>query len=193
MSIRDTGSGYENSRPMFARLKRYLRIQSLRMALWASDVRIAHGVRIVALSGDVRQCNILTARIDDALTLLRRTHPAVYARATRYVAVLAAISLHGRVGEYVHELKTCLIDSEYASSSNVGPVQIAIIIAHEASHARVRAAGIPFCEATSTRIERGAVRSEISILKRLPDRSNLLAWATERMTRTMRDAPPDKD
>jgi hypothetical protein len=171
---------------MLAQLKRYLRTLSLRAALWASDVRTAHGVKIVALSGDQAQCDIVTARIDEALSMLRRTHPAIYARATRHLAVFAAIRLHGRVGEYVHELNTCLIDTEYASSSTVGPVQIAIIIGHEASHARVRAAGIPFCETTSTRIERGAIRSEISLLMRLPERVDLLAWATERMTRIRR-------
>jgi len=69
-------------------------------------------------------------------------------------------------GRYLAGLRTCLIGVGYAR--RVGSLDLALMIVHEATHARLSRAGFRYLGECRERIERICVAAEIAFAQRVP-------------------------
>jgi hypothetical protein len=112
-----------------------------------------------------------------ALALVARHDPARLARMRRDVATIAAVRAGGDV--YQHATRTILVD--WPSFVRGTAERNALLLVHEATHARLCAAGITYEAAIRPRVEAACVAQEAAFLARLPESPARHALA-ERMT-----------
>jgi hypothetical protein len=132
------------------------------------------GLPIVDFSpGDTFKATL--PQIREALELIDYYDPCRGRRLRRDVKyIILTRTRVSAVAEYWHSLQACLFDVDFVAANTAAVV--AMLVAHEATHARLRRAGV---RAERHRIERCCVSQEIAFAERLPEpgRSALIAWA----------------
>lgn len=119
------------------------------------DVRVAHSAEN---AGDVFK------KVGDALSLIARHRPRLAARLRRDVKHLLFADVSG--GRYLAGLQVCLIAVGYAR--RVPPLELAMMIVHEATHARLSRAGFRYVGECRERLERICVRAEVAFAQCVP-------------------------
>lgn len=76
-------------------------------------------------------------------------------------------------GDYHHSIRTCRISISYAR--RVPPVELAMMIVHEATHARLADEGRKYYGDQRENIERECVAEEIAFAKRIPGTEQVVA------------------
>jgi hypothetical protein len=110
-----------------------------------------------------------STRIEQALHLVERHSPLHYARILRNLERIWIFLLsHGRA-EYNEALGACVIDERLIADPETNTEELASIIVHEATHARLDRCGIEYREELRVRIETVCLRRELDFAARLPD------------------------
>jgi hypothetical protein len=108
-------------------------------------------------------------RVEDALSLIKRHSPLHYLRVVRNLKrVWVHLVPHGN-GCYYGPLEACLLDPRYVLHEATTLEDIASVIVHEATHARVERWGIEYEEPKRVRIEAICRRRELNFLTGLPN------------------------
>jgi len=77
------------------------------------------------------------------------------------------------LAEYNHSLRACVLDERYVADSATSVEQIASIIVHEATHARLERRGIRYKEELRAEMRRSAFVERLTFAVRLPDSAQL--------------------
>jgi hypothetical protein len=115
-------------------------------------------------------------RISEALELIRARAPRRSERLRRDVRRIVVIAAGGP--EYWPEADAIVVTRRTLDQSRE---EVALVIVHEATHARLWAMGIPYIHALRGRIEHTCVRAEVAFAQTLPDAEG---W-TERLQRKL--------
>lgn len=99
-----------------------------------------------------------------ALRLIAATDTRCYRRIRKHVATV--LFAYGSGGQYLTRLRTCHISIEYAR--RVTPLELAMMIVHEATHARLWYIGCGYDDSVRERVERACVSAEIAFASRIP-------------------------
>jgi hypothetical protein len=83
--------------------------------------------------------------------------------------------------EWMDDLQTCILDRNYLLRSDVSVCEIAQMIVHEATHARLCKLKIKYTEDIRDRVERICVKSEIAFAKRLANGQKEIEIAQSRL------------
>lgn len=75
----------------------------------------------------------------------------------------------GNLGEYIHYNATCALSVRHLARDETRGEEIASIIVHEATHARLEKAGFEYVEVNRLRIEQICFRRERAFGQKLPD------------------------
>ncbi len=119
------------------------------------------------------------AKVAAALQLIRTTDPRRFFRLRRDVKRVVLSPAAGSAGEYWPHFDALVLDSGYVK--NVDQIAIAGTLVHEATHARLHQAGIPYSLSLRERIERRCVAEEVAFVKHFPGSEGLVQGALERL------------
>lgn len=108
-------------------------------------------------------------RIDESLGLIERVQPIRFRQIVRDLRCVWVRGLSGKRGEYNHTVRACSIAESAFEGHYNRPEEIALIIIHEATHARLTRLGIDYDEAIRSRVEAICHRRELSFAKLLGD------------------------
>jgi hypothetical protein len=126
---------------------------------------------------------LLCARLGEALEAIRRTDSRRAARIRQDVRRFALMQPPtGGVGEYSPTLEAIIIRPAFLLERPI--MSVALLIVHEATHARLRRKGLRYLPGVKNRHERRCVREEISFAGRLGDpqeREERLTWLAEKL------------
>lgn len=135
-----------------------------RLLLARSCGRQVHGIWI----GSWRPPDNST-RIEQALRLVEQHSPLHYARILGNLERIWIFLLsHGRA-KYNEALGACVIDERLMADPQTTTEELASIIVHEATHAKLDRCGIEYEEGLRARIEAVCLRRELDFVARLPD------------------------
>ena len=133
------------------------------LLIWTARRRIVEGVR-VCVSHSAEDADDVFEKAAEALRLIARYAPRMSARMRRDVKRLLFGDVFG--GRYLAGLQTCLIGTDYARRAL--PLELAMMVVHEATHARLARAGFRYVGACRERIERICIAAEIAFAERVP-------------------------
>lgn len=131
------------------------------LLIWLSERRIVEGCEVLVVGEDSEE---VFRKVGDALRLVREYGPRFHARLRRDVRRLLLTDTAG--GTYLPGLNTCRIGIDYVR--RVPPLDLAMMIVHEATHARLSRLGFPYVGECRERIERACVDTEITFARRVP-------------------------
>ena len=153
------------------------------MRLWerrASTV-VVDGIRIA--NGDWADDDAHLAalrRIADALELIRSVDRRRYARLTQDVRRIILIPQLGTPAAFIPSRRAVTVGPEYVTNASLP--KLAMTLVHEATHARLHAAGIGIEEEIRARLERVCVEQEAQFAEALgPQHAHLAAKARQRL------------
>jgi hypothetical protein len=143
------------------------------MIRW-SEVRRIEGLEVRVFE-DRAVASGLFDQIGTALQLIRTTDPRRYARICRDLKRVLLTLASG--GQYLPRLETCRIGIDYVTRGS--SLEVAMMIVHEATHARLWRAGFRYEAADRERIERICVRAETAFAARIPGSAVAIARTTQ--------------
>ncbi len=150
---------------------------------WAVMIRWSEVRRIERMEVRVIEDRAVTSGLFDqvgaALRLIMTNDPARYDRIRRDLKRVLLTLASG--GQYLPRLETCRIGIDYVRRSS--PLEVAMMIVHEATHARLWRAGYRYEPADRGRIERICIRAEMTFASRIPG-SGLAIARTEQLLRS---------
>jgi hypothetical protein len=123
----------------------------------------------------------ISSKIDQALNLISEFDSRRYQQIKRDVKRIWVAATPGCSAWWMDELQTCVLDAEYFRRTDISASEMAITIAHEATHARLSKFRIGYAEEIRARVERICIKSEIAFAKRLPDCQKLLEISESRL------------
>jgi hypothetical protein len=110
----------------------------------------------------------LREKIEEALKMLALFSPAYYKTARDRMRGIVIVSLRPDCSDarWCGYSKLCLMDIDYVSGSS--PVDIALTIVHESTHARLEARGIGYSPETRARVEKICTKTMLLALSHFP-------------------------
>ena len=144
-----------------------------RMGRLLFGVHVCDGIVICVLSNDA---DIVRQRIVDALGLLKRVDPAAFGRVRRDLTggIKVAPQLQNRAQfdprSFACELEWAMLKGDIETE------EIALTIVHEAAHARLWRAGVPYTEVLRPRVEAICMRREVAVARKFPDGQDWADW-----------------
>lgn len=109
------------------------------------------------------------ATIRQALELIQNRQPVRFNRILRDVRRIVVADILG--AEFWPHMRACALSVELLGS---GSLTVALALVHEATHARLHAARIPYDANSRERIERICVRQEVIFAQQFPDATSLV-------------------
>ena len=167
MPLQQTSGAASNDRMRNdARRRRLSRIDRFELAI--SSGREVDGLWIGASVDDSEMADALR-RLEEALCVIRTHDPRRYRRLLRDVSRVWVRLLPNDRANYNRAAQACQLDTRFVLDETVSSTEIACVIIHEATHARLEHRGIQYREALRHRIESACVREELRFARRLPD------------------------
>jgi|SRR3989344_152174 len=117
-----------------------------------------------------------------ALDLIRQHGPMRLQRMKRDLRGIWITYTAGNLAEYDSAGKLCLLDPAYLLRSDVTSGDVAATLVHEATHARLRAAGFGYETKSRARIENVCFRAEIAFARHLPNGQEIVERACRNLT-----------
>jgi hypothetical protein len=108
-------------------------------------------------------------RVEDALRLLKTHSPFHYARAIRDLTRIWVHVVPSSNACYDRSLNACVFDERFVLRETTTLAEIASVIVHESTHARLERWGIDYLEKDRARIEAICLRRELNFLAKIPD------------------------
>lgn len=146
-----------------------LRFVPWRLAMMLSPRARHHGIDVFDLSIGADRTAQHFAQVKAALDLIATYQPLRLARITRDVQRIVVMQQPGP--EFWPRLRACVVTPRGLS---LNEEEVALTIVHEATHARLHAAGIRYRPELRERVERLCVSQEVAFAQRLPEGSALL-------------------
>jgi hypothetical protein len=142
--------------------------------------------------GQVRDSHELFAKITESLELIASVEPRRFRRLSRDIRRIVVTPFARANAAYLPKSRTCYVSHEIAKKHSVA--NVAILLVHEATHARFEVSGVRHWPDRRARFERACVRAELAFADQLPRAQfpNIDSWI-ERRTRTsaaLRGEPP---
>lgn len=160
-------------------LRALIRTQSLRVLLWLSKRHRVCGIDVAVVASGHDEAPLLD-KISGAISLIAEVDPRRYKRITADLDVIVCIRAVYALGQYNRRLRACILDLDYVARTT-SPAQIAIVIVHEALHARLHRAGVPFSEHRAERFEQACIRAELDFAKKIRGGEQLVEWVQQRL------------
>lgn len=133
------------------------------LLIYLAQRRVVEGCQVCVVESDANADEVF-GKVEDALRLLEKYGPRFHARLRRDVKRLLFTETSG--GNYLTGLRTCRIAIDFAR--RVPPLELAMMIVHEATHARLSRRGFSYADDCRERIERICVGAEIAFAQRVP-------------------------
>jgi hypothetical protein len=150
-------------------LLRPLRTLSMRLAVLVNPRRQLDGFELINMSGDAN--NVWAKeQLDAALAAIQRAAPQTLAGVMGRLRRLIVVP--GDVGYYSPDVGAAVIGTGYLDRCNAA--QLALLIVHEATHARLHRLGIRTRSANRKRIEKICIDAELAIAQRMPEAEVLI-------------------
>ena len=140
----------------------------LNQAMWLLSHRAIIESVPTGWSTDGSDLALAKDRTVAALGLLSAAWPRWLHRTRPYAARIQVRRIIANAGEWHPESRQVDLDHAYVCAEGRDAADIASILVHEFTHARIDAAGIRYGPATRIRIERACVRQQIAFTTRLP-------------------------
>ena len=151
--------------------------------------RVAHGIEVSAPVLPPSAARYVLDRAEVALALIGQRDPVRLARLRRDTprVLLGA----RRVGDACYDAASDLVvlNLEVVGRRETSPTQLALLIVHEAAHARIERTGIRYTPECRVRIERVCRRAELAFAERLPEPDR--SWYVEQCRRALVEPPGD--
>jgi hypothetical protein len=142
---------------------------SERFLLRLSESRVLEGLWIGTLPTPAADPAVTNQRVQEALETIRAHDPRRFKRLGQYLErIWVRVQTGGNTGCSNFALKACELDPRYVLREDVTPTDIASVIVHEATHARLRSCGIGFSEELRSRVEAVCRHEEYAFSERLP-------------------------
>lgn len=148
-----------------------------RLAIKIARKRQVHGVTLVDLARETLSSQAVERAVE-ALNLVRQCDPAVWRRLVRDVRYVVVTRTLGTAGEYWANIQWVLLNDAVVARQTTEA--IAMVIVHEATHARLWRMGFGRCS-DRERIETTCVEAEITFAQKLPGTSDLIAGARAKL------------
>jgi len=149
------------------------------LAVRIAEKRQVHGVTLVDLARETPDGQAAEGAAK-ALELIHQHDPAVWRRLVRDVRYVVVTKTFGTAGEYWVDSGWVLLNEAVVMRQMTE--FIAMVVVHEATHARLWRMGFGRCP-DRERIETACVEAEIRFARRLPGTANLIAGARAKLTR----------
>ena len=107
--------------------------------------------------------------MSDALGVISACDPHRTARIAGDVRGVVVGWVSGADGSYDAATNLVALDFDFVSRDGATPEQLALVIVHEATHARIERAGIRYEAEWRAHIERTCERAELRLAERLPE------------------------
>jgi hypothetical protein len=143
---------------------------------WAPKTRFGRLELVASHTGKEYQRHF--SQIIEALQSIAENDPNRFRRIERDLRWIVIASHGGPM--YSPHLNACIFNVAYVEQST--PAQLALAIVHEATHARIRQAGIRPDAAMRGRIEQICVSNEVAFAGKLPGAESLAREAAEKLT-----------
>ncbi len=151
-----------------------LQAVAFRAALRLSERRELWHFEVANLS-ESRTGDRLFERIDEVMGLIESVDPGRLARMRQSFGRVVVMPSGGPSGSYLHFLDGCGLAADHLLAASASSVAMTLV--HEATHARLHRAGIPYNRKLRTRIEAVCLRAEIDFGRRLPGAAALVKEA----------------
>lgn len=149
-----------------------------RLDFGLAEKRVTHGLVVAVAPRTGRDDEGVFARVNAALSLLARYDPNRLAQLRRYARALFVIGRGGSYwGSWVEKLKLCVVAEVLVDSDSTAPEDVASVIVHEITHARLHHFGLDHSQRTAEdrmRIEHICCRRQIAFARRLPNGEGLI-------------------
>ncbi len=147
-------------------------------------LRLSKGRRVdglwIGVTGQ-RETDRILARVEQALALIACYDTLRYCQLLRELDRIWVVLLPGAVGDYRAAIRTCRLDPRFVLADASTLEQIAAVIVHEATHARLDRLGVTYTEQQRPRIEAICVRREIAFADKLPRGQHVRALEERRL------------
>ena len=142
-----------------------------RILLRLSEGRDVDGFWIGTIAARDSDSAVMLDRVEEALDIIRTRDPRRYSRLRRDLKRiwLRLQPASSQTGCYNRALDACELDPRHVLRNDITSSDIASIIVHEGTHARLRAFGIGFAEQLRFRIEALCRKEEHAFAERLPE------------------------
>jgi hypothetical protein len=149
----------------------------LRKLLWLAIVHTSRQFEAVGfdvrVAGSVSDAHLVLARLREALSLIERyDRPTLEAARARLRWILLTDS---RDGEYIASIRTCRLNRGYVELAST--LSLAMMIVHEACHARIDQGGLRYLRENRGKIERECVEAEVAFAQRVPNSEDAVVKA----------------
>ena len=134
----------------------------------------------VAYTEDHR--NIIFDRVERALRLIQLYDVKRFAQIQRYIKSIFIFGDPTARGQWHQELQMCELEENFVRAENTSAAQIASVIVHEATHARLMRFGFGYEEPKRVRIEHICFGAQQAFARRLPDGEQLVKEVEETRT-----------
>jgi hypothetical protein len=118
----------------------------------------------VCVAASAAEANAIFIRVRDAFALLGRYDPELKEQVKRDVRRLLFTDTRG--GHYFAGIDTCRIGIDFAKRAS--DLSLAMMIVHEATHARLERSGLRYIGRERERIERLCIDAEVAFAERVP-------------------------
>ncbi len=156
-----------------------LRIASFGFLRMVSPARDIQGVEVTDFTANEENDKGNFSRIADAIGLIVEHHPRRWQRIKKDLRRVMITHVGGP--EYMHLLRACVVNASHLAGQE--PARIAMMLVHEATHARLRRLGFRYDNRVRRRIEQLCVKQEIAFAKRLPNSGLYVEWARKKLER----------
>lgn len=155
--------------------------------------RVIHGIPVAVLNTrqdiDTEQ---VFRRMAETLDLVARHLPWRFRRMRRDLAAIAVRRFPCRAA-YFPQTRTCLLELTFMVNPEFSIAQIAASLVHEATHARLHAAGVHVLPGDAAREERLCRRAELELGRAVPDGAPVVERALAALTLADADVAPSID
>jgi hypothetical protein len=154
-------------------------------ALFAShsERRIVRGIPVAVLWPSTAERAVAYPKLEDALGLIERYDPQRFRYLSRDARLIWLFGSVGALGSWHAETRILQLRLNYVIDTRTPVVEIASILVHEGTHARLRRLGFGYGERERARIEHVCFRAEIAFARRLPDAGDVIARAERQIAR----------
>jgi hypothetical protein len=131
------------------------------------------------------ETEVLFAKMAAAIDLVAEVDPRRFSRMRSDIKYIIATPLQKANAAYLPKSRTCYLNSSVVK--NHSAANLAILLVHEATHARLELAGVRQWPDRRMRFERVCVRAEIAFADRLPRATfpTIESWIAKRMATSL--------
>lgn len=145
-----------------------------RFFFWTADKKTICGIVVGTLAHSEEHQKIIFGNVEKALLLIQAHDTIRFGQIRRYVKSIFVLGDPSARGYWHQELKMCQLEETFVRGEDSSIAEIASVIVHEATHARLMRLGFGYEEPKRLRIEHICLDAQRSFIRRLPNEDELL-------------------